>query len=161
VSEWQPIEGHDGYSVSRDGQVKGPRGRLLTPWLNDQGYPYVRLGRPRRMARVHRLVAAAFLPNPEGLPIVNHRDNDRANCCADNLEWATQWANLDHAAKQGRMQRDYWIGKRSPNAKLTDEQAAEVRAAYARGGVSWADLGHQFNLGKKSIGRIVKGESYV
>ena len=72
MSEWQPIEGHDGYSVSRDGQVKGPRGRLLT-----------------------------------------------------------------------------------------DEQAAEVRAAYARGGVSWADLGRQFNLGKKSIGRIVKGESYV
>lgn len=160
MSEWQPIAGHEGYFVSDEGAVKGPRG-LFKPWLNDQGYFYVRLSNPRRMARVHRLVAMAFLPNPEAHSVVNHIDNNRTNNRVSNLEWTSQWGNLEHAAQQGRMQRDYWKGRRSPNARLTDIQVAEIRDTYSRGGMSWKNLGRAYGVGKRSIGRIIRGESYV
>jgi hypothetical protein len=159
---WQPIARWGGrYEVSEDGRVRRSDGTILKQWKNDCGYPLVRLSRPRAVERVHRLVAEAFVPNPTGRPCVNHINNDRADNRASNLEWCTQKENLIHASKQGRLQRDYWIGRRSPNAKLTDEQAAEIRAAYAAGGVSWAELGRRYGICKKSIGRIVNGVSYA
>ena len=159
---WQPIETHDGqYEVSSCGQVRKTSGRLLKQWENDQGYRLVRLSRPRQVARVHRLVALAFLPNPDGLPVVNHIDCVRSNNKAENLEWCTQQQNLSHSTKLGRMKRDYWAGKRSPNAAIDDKTAAEIRAQYRNGGVSWQVLSGQFGISKRAVGRIVKGETYV
>lgn len=158
--EWQPIDG-DGYEVSQCGIIRRADGLVLKQWKNDQGYMLVRLNNPRRVERVHRLVAAAFLPNPGNKPFVNHVDNCRSNNNASNLEWCTQWENLNHAAKQGRMQRDYWTGRRSPNAKITDSQAAQIRAYYEAGGISWEALARDFNISKRSVGRIVNGETYV
>lgn len=160
--EWKSVVGREGkYEVSRCGQVRKSDGRILKQWLNRDGYCMVRLSNPRKIARAHRLVAEAFCENPTSLPFVNHRDCDRANNHADNLEWCTQWENLAHSDALGRMQRDYWIGKRSPNARLDDTTAAKIRDDYSNGGVSWETLGKRFNVSKRSIGRIVRGESYV
>jgi hypothetical protein len=156
---WQPIDEH--YQVSRSGEVRRSDGLLLKQWTNSQGYKLVRLNHPRRVERVHRLVATAFVPNPENKPFVNHLNNDRADNRDTNLEWCTQWENIAHADRQGRMQRDYWVGKRTPIAKLSDEDAAAIRAAYAAGGVSWAELGRRYGVSKRSIGRLVNGETYV
>ncbi len=159
---WQPIETHAGeYEVSDTGEVRHTSGRLLKQWLNDQGYALVRLSSPRVVARVHRLVAQAFIHNPNGLPFVNHIDFNRAHNFARNLEWCTQWHNLKHSQKAGRMQRDFWTGKRSPSAALTDETAQAVRDAYAAGGKSWATIGQEFGVSKRTVGRIISGESYV
>lgn len=159
---WQPIETHEGrYEVSICGEVRKVSGKLLNQWLSDQGYSLVRLSSPRFVARVHRLVATAFLPNPDALPVVNHIDCVRSNNRVENLEWCTQWQNLKHSEELGRMQRNYWCGKRSPNASIDDAEAAEIRARYNRGGVSWQSLGDQFGISKRSVGRIVNGESYV
>lgn len=157
--EWQPID--DRYEVSSDGQVRSVGGVTLKQWLNDQGYAYVRLSGPRRQKRVHRLVAEAFIPNPEGKPCVNHINNCRSDNRVSNLEWCTQWENIDHAQKQGRAQRDYWIGRRSPNAKLSDAQVLAIRTSYAEGGKSLQTLANLYCVNKRTIGRIVKGESYV
>lgn len=158
---WRTIETHAGlYQVSRDGEIRHSSGRIIGQWLNSQGYALVRLSSPRMTARVHRLVAAAFIPNPSALPAVNHLDFNRANNVADNLEWCTQHQNLQHSASAGRMQRDYWKGRRSPSAKLSDAKIAEIRAAHAGGGVSWSAMGRMFGISKRSIGRIVRGESY-
>lgn len=159
---WQPIAGWaDRYEVSRDGQVRHRDGRLLKQWKNSHGYMLVRLSSPRRVARVHRLVAEAFAPNPHSKPFVNHINNDRADNRAENLEWCTQQENLAHAARQGRMQRDYWLGRRSPNARLTDTDVAAIRAEYAAGGISWETLGKRYAISKRAIGRIIQGESYA
>jgi DNA invertase Pin-like site-specific DNA recombinase len=59
------------------------------------------------------------------------------------------------------MQRNYWKGKRSPNAFLNDEQVKQVRDLYAEGNISWDAVGKKFGVSKRTIGRIIKGESYV
>jgi NUMOD4 motif len=160
--DWQPIETHVGrYEVSTTGDVRHTSGRVLKQWHNDQGYALVRLSSPRTVARVHRLVAQAFIPNPLGLPFVNHIDFDRAHNIPTNLEWCTQWHNLNHSQKAGRMQRNFWKGKRSPSAKLTDGAAKAVRDAYAFGGKSWETIGQEFGVSKRTIGRIISGESYA
>lgn len=160
--QWLPIETHRGvYEVSSGGAVRRVGGRCAGQWVSDHGYAIVRLSSPRVIARVHRLVATAFIPNPNGFPVVNHLDSNRLNNNVENLEWCTQWSNLKHAADLGRMQRDYWVGKRSPSARLTDEAVAAIRNEYSLGGVSWENLGKKYGVSKRSIGRIVCGESYV
>lgn len=163
--EWQPIErwadvGDSSYQVSDLGRVRR-NGKLIGQWPNSQGYMVVRLAKPRRQVRVHRMVAEAFSPNPEGKPFVNHIDCDRANNRAENLEWCTQLENLRHSARLGRMQRNHWKGKRSPNAALSDAQVREIRRLYGEGNFSWEALGRLFEISKRSIGRIVNGEYYA
>jgi hypothetical protein len=161
--EWQPIGGYEGvYEVSTNGEVRRlSDGAVLKQWKNDQGYMLVRLSGPRCVFRVHRLVASAFIPNNDGLPLVNHVDFNRANNKAENLEWCDQRYNLFHSQKMGRMQRDYWSGKRSPNAYLTDEIAFKIREEYESGGVSWEALGRKYDVSKRTVGRIIRRESYV
>lgn len=160
--EWRPIETHKGiYEVSDCGEVRKVSGQVLKQWLSDQGYSLVRLSSPRKVARVHRLVAQAFLPNQNNLPNVNHIDFVRSNNSVQNLEWCTQWHNLKHSEKFGRMQKNYWCGKRSPNASIDDQTAEEIRFLYRQGGVSWQKLGDRFGISKRAIGRIINGETYV
>ncbi len=159
---WQPIERwHGRYLVSSAGRVRQYGGRILKQWPNSQGYMLVRLSKPRKVERVHRLVAETFISNPAAKPYVNHINNNRSDNNAENLEWCTQQENLAHADKQGRMQRDYWVGKRSPNAKLAVDDILEIRAAYGRGGISWEALGRKYGISKRSVGRILNGEYYA
>ncbi len=157
--EWRPVESHPAYSVSRDGRVR--RGdRILGQWLNGNGYAMVRLSGPRTTARVHQLVARAFLPPDAARPFVNHKNNARADNRVENLEWCTQAENLSHADRQGRMRRDYWVGRRSPSAKLTDQTAAMIRAAAASG-QSYSQIAERFGTNKRTVGRIVNNQTYL
>ncbi|MFZ5783935.1 MAG: HNH endonuclease [Pseudomonadota bacterium] len=158
-SPWRPID--DRYEVSHDGRVREVGGKMMGQWQNGDGYMLVRLNHPRRTERVHRLVAKAFVPNPDGLPDVNHLDCNRAHNHATNLEWCTQQQNLQYATALGRMKRDYWKGRRSPNARLSDETAAAIRVAYAAGEGSLEALASRFGTNKRTVGKIVKGEFYV
>lgn len=160
--KWMPVNGYESqYEVSEDGQVRKTLGRDLKQYLNDQGYALIRVSGPRRVLRVHRVVAEAFLPNPDGLPFVNHIDCVRDNNSVNNLEWCTQWENLNHSQRLGRMQRNYWIGRRSPNATIPADVVTKIRDDYALGGVSWATLAERYGTNKRTVGRIVSGESYV
>lgn len=160
--EWKPVVYRQGqYEVSRCGKLRTTKGKIVGQWLSNQGYALARFSNPRQTVRVHRVVAEAFCENPKSLPYVNHIDCVRSNNSADNLEWCTQWQNLMHSQSLGRMQRDYWKGKRSPNAKLTEQDIVKIREAYAQGGISWESLGKRFSISKRSIGRIINGESYV
>jgi ribosome-binding protein aMBF1 (putative translation factor) len=103
----------------------------------------------------------AFLPNPQELPCVNHIDCVRDHNSVSNLEWCTQQENLWHSQRLGRMQRDYWAGRRSPTAALSDDAAEKIRSDYARGGVSWAQLAARYGTNKRTVGRILSGGSYV
>ena len=161
MTEWQPIEGYEEkYEVSSDGRVRRYHGSEIGQWVNDRGYRLVRLSSPRKMFRVHRLVAQAFVPNPDRAPQVNHLDHDRGNNKAANLEWCSQQQNLAHATAAGRMRRNYWRGRRSPNALFSSRDVQQIRFAYAIGEGSLAHLGRVFGASKRTIGRIVNREYY-
>ena len=160
--EWQPIKRWGGrYEVSADGKVRQSNGCVLKQWINTHGYMLVRLSQPRTVERVHRLVAESFITNAEGKPYVNHINNNRSDNRVENLEWCTQRENLEHAEKQGRMQRNFWVGKRSPNAVFSDDVVRAIRRQYSAGGISLERLGSKYGVSKRCIGRIVKGESYA
>ncbi len=88
-----------GYTIREDGQVVGPRGRPIKPQFSNVGYLRVELA--GRKYSIHRLLAEAFIPNPEGKSQVNHINGDKADNRLENLEWVTQSENMLHAYKAG------------------------------------------------------------
>lgn len=90
---WKKIRGFDNYSVNERGDVRNDTtGKLKTPFVNKaNGYKTFDLwsdNKPTK-ATAHRLVAEAFIPNPDGKPTVDHIDGDRQNNDVSNLRWAT------------------------------------------------------------------------
>lgn len=114
MERWKVIEGtKDLYEVSETGKVRRvSTGQVLKPTNNENGYCYVTLsiGEDRTIKkRVHRIVAEAFVENPFGLTQVNHKDENKQNNSAGNLEWCTAGYNINygtrnkrHAAKMSR-----------------------------------------------------------
>ena len=106
---WKPVVGYDGlYEVSNLGRVKSlPRknakGGLKSPKETKWGYLMCQLWKDGKVKNhsVHRLVADAFIPNPEGKQTVNHIDCNKHNNRVDNLEWATQSENVRHSVRLG------------------------------------------------------------
>lgn len=105
MEEWKEITDYPNYSVSNLGRVKNnTTNRILYGhdtgkyYKNGKGYLAVHLGRnPNKFAKVHRLVAIAFVPNPDNKPFVNHIDGDTHNNVASNLEWCTNRENVIHS----------------------------------------------------------------
>lgn len=160
--KWLSVLGYEGlYEVSDTGRIRKVDGTEVGLYKNHDGYLMAKLSKPRKEVRVHRVVAEAFIANPDRLPFVNHIDCVRHNNNASNLEWCTQWQNLNHSQMLGRMQRNYWVGKRSPNAAIDSETVSKIREEYLNGGVSWETLASKYNTNKRTVGRIVSGESYV
>ena len=94
---WKPINGFPKYQVSNQGRIKNiESGRIFTGTRDAFGYIHVRLINPQgtyTLRKVHRLVAEAFLPNPEGKPIIDHIDEDKTNNTLGNLRWVTYSEN--------------------------------------------------------------------
>lgn len=92
------VLGIAGYTVSSEGRVKGRSGKILSQETTDS-YNKCTYKDGHRMTRcfhTHRLVATLFCPQPEGMKVVHHKDGDKRNNAADNLEWTTQSENLKH-----------------------------------------------------------------
>lgn len=94
MENWKPVKGFKGYEVSDLGNVRSTR-RMLKQFPNSRGYHRVYLG-DGRLHLVHRLVAEAFVDNPNDYPIVNHIDEVKTNNRADNLEWCTHKHNSNY-----------------------------------------------------------------
>lgn len=115
--QWRAIEGYEGlYQISNMGRVKSlpkmggwhyiDEEKLLNMHDNGKGYLYVDLydyDGNRKKSYVHRLVAFAFVNNPNNHPIINHKDEDRKNNISTNLEWCTQKYNLNYGNCRQRM----------------------------------------------------------
>lgn len=99
---WKTIKDFPNYEVSTHGRVRNKKtGHILKPIPDKDGYLRVHLNTDRNVKRVNRLVADAFIPNPENKPHVNHLDGIKSNNCVTNLVWATIKENNDHAIETG------------------------------------------------------------
>lgn len=97
---WKSVQECPKYEVNQFGEIRHIyRKQILKPRYNKGGYGYVSFkieGHNKNFA-IHRIVANAFIPNPENKPEVNHKDGDTTNNKADNLEWVTSSENKIHA----------------------------------------------------------------
>ena len=117
---WKPIEGYSGrYEVSnygnvkrvshetkaKDGTIKTFKEELKKQGTDKDGYKTVMLyiGRNRKLFKVHRLVALAFIDNPNNLPMVNHKDENKANNHISNLEWCNCLYNNNYGTRNKRL----------------------------------------------------------
>jgi hypothetical protein len=154
---WQMI-GQERYCVSRTGVVFSLHTGRVVSQFNSNGYQAVCLfldGKDKRQL-VHRLVATAFVPYPGEGNEVNHKDGNRRNNHADNLEWVTHQENIQHA-------RDVLgtVGKHESHAqvKLSWEKVRKIREARSAG-VRVKDLAAYWKISETHISAICNGKEW-
>lgn len=161
--DWRDVNGYVGiYQVSNLGRIKSlarlksngknswpVKERMLTPIIHTQGYIEVALcnGKLKRFY-VHRLVATAFIPNPENKPQVNHISGVKSDNRVVNLEWATNKENGKHASANGL----YYFGEENRSSKLTTTQASEIFSAPGK----QREIAEKYNIAKSVVGAIKK-----
>lgn len=166
---WKPVQGYEGiYEVSNLGRVRSLDrvaenrwgttrpipGTMRTIAVKREGYCFVNLFRKSKgqPMYVHRLVALAFLPNPDNLPQVNHKDGDKSNNALTNLEWCTGSDNCYHAIHEGIYQQAR--GESSAKAVFTEDQVREIRRRWAAG-EKQKHLAAEFGTRPGTINKIV------
>ena len=121
---WKDIPGYDGaYQVSNLGRVRSIR--IMNPFTLNSGYLGLSLYKDKKEKHflIHRLVASAFCENPNNFSQVNHKDENKMNNCADNLEWCTNLYNRHYGTGIERMRKKK--GKAIKQFTLNGELVAE------------------------------------
>ena len=157
--EWRLI-GDDKYQVSCTGLVYSNISyKILKPSVSNNGYQRVVLSfdGKKHYINMHRLVAETFLPNPDNLPQVNHKNGNKLDNNVSNLEWCTAKHNKQHAHDTGLAKGVR--GSRSNLAKLTTEQAIEI-ITLNKEGVSNPDIAKRFGITTNSVYRIYSGKRW-
>lgn len=108
IEEWKNIKGYENYQVSNLGRIKNKTGKILKQQIR-KGYCDVGLRlqgqKQPKLIKVHRLVAEAFIPNPNNYPVINHIDENKQNNRIDNLEWCTQQYNSNYGHRNDKIKR--------------------------------------------------------
>lgn len=148
---WKDIEGYEGlYQISNLGRVKRvTTGRILKGGKDKDGYLMVKLYKNniRSNKKIHRLVAEAFIPNPENKPQVNHADENKTNNSLDNLEWMTAKENINHGTHNERVSKTMSIPIIATNLKTGESQEFYGASECAR----------QLGLYQQHISAVLKG----
>ena len=144
TSEWQSIPGFPDYEIGSTGQVRSWRGKPIKGGVGARptqpknlqpvarsGYRGICLTAPSKKVSfvIHRLVAAAFIPNPDNKPEVNHIDGDKGNNHVSNLEWVTSLENSQHAIRLGNVA----LGERNNLTKYSTAQVQAIKTLHQTG----------------------------
>lgn len=135
---WRKITGFD-YEVSNLGRVRGSnRIRKLVPIKNGYITVILRKDGKSHCEYVHRLVAEAFIPNPDAFPVVNHLDRDKTNNRVDNLEWCTAKHNVTYSV--GKQVDQFTLDGRFVK-RWASTREAERSLGYPHGSVDKCAIG--------------------
>lgn len=178
MEQWKPVERFIGYyEVSTQGRVRSltrkewtkhsktgcpvrrlRRGRILSPNKLPLGYYQIRLYKigVSTTYLIHRLVAEAFIPNPNSLPEVNHLDGDPSNNHIKNLEWCTRRENSLHSTKVLEKNRGEGCG----TSKLSESQVLEIARLLGLAKYTLQEIGDMFNVTNHTIFRIKHGHNW-
>lgn len=162
--EWRKCASFDGYEVSEYGHLRRtfslewhskryPSGREYSFGLAGKGYPFynIKVGPNRQNVYAHRLVAEAFIGSCPQKYQVAHGDGNKLNCHYSNLRYAT--AEQNNADK--KLHGTHNAGDMNPAVKMTSDKAKvvlELRAA----GLSQRQIGHQFGVAQRTVGRFLE-----
>lgn len=136
---FKAIEGYPGYYATTDGRIWGKRKKGFLNQSNVGGYKRVSLSNNGKIHNVlvHRLIAAAFIPNLDNKPYVNHLDENPQNNCVSNLEWVTHKENVNYGtrtARQANTQRNRNDCSK-PVAQI--DKAGKIIAIYPSSKEAW------------------------
>lgn len=133
------------------------KGRVLSPSKYRYLHVNLALGNGNFESRyVHRLVAEAWLPNPENKPEVNHKDGNKFNNKIDNLEWVTASENITHGYDENLHRH----GMRNHYCKLTEDQVFAIIEIKKTTNLSYAKIGDMFNISGTQVRNIVIGRKW-
>ncbi len=161
------IPEHPGYGITEDFKIiryayVDTRGRNRKEFEVAVNYnaEYAQLdiqkGYSRGTAKLHRLIALTFLPNPDNLPQVNHKDGNKFNNSLDNLEWVSASENVIHSYKKGLASNK---GQKHPRAKFKDSEIPEIHFFRSQG---WTlkSIAELYGVSLSAIGKITTGVNY-
>lgn len=151
------------YSVTPNGDIISHvrrKPRTLKQSLMDDGYTRVGLSCDGivRYVKVHRIVAIAWIENPDDKPFVNHKDGRKTNNAPWNLEWSTTAENNEHARETGLV--TYAKGEKLPHTKLTERQIAEIRALAATKTLTQKEIGARYDIKQNTVSMIVNRKNW-
>lgn len=183
MESWKDIYGYEGsYQVSNTGKVKSlfrrvpsfpgtnkiPSTRIVhekvlkqSPISSKGKYFTVKLSGKKYL--VHRLIAEAFIPNPENKPYINHKDSNRHNNSIDNLEWVTHYENIQHAWNNGAYDRRITrkAGFKSERRLLDDTQVRVIKNILNNKECSCIELSEYFKVKRHVIYNIMEDKTYT
>ncbi len=174
---WKDIPNYEGlYQVSNLGRIKSlPRQwiagkgfkmshgeKIISPSKKKGGYLFTHLykNKKEKIYLVHRLVAIAFIPNPENKPGVNHKDGIKGNANLENLEWVTKSENEIHAHKMGL--KNIPKGENHYNSKLSESDVKMIREMYKNIDY-WktkTNISKLFHISSKTVEDIIKYKTW-
>lgn len=177
MNTWKPVPGYEGiYEVSSTGSIRSvsreltdcngfkrhKQGKNICQSVSNKGYNLVCLCNGQqtkeKQVLVHRIVAEAFIPNPENKPQVNHKDGNKLNNDVSNLEWCTASENVQHAVDT-RL-RIAQRGDQRPSALLSNDQVNKIRRDLRNGTTTLNQIAQELNVSASVIRRAANGERY-
>lgn len=164
--KWKDIPGYEElYRVSDEGDVYScTKDELRALTINKHGYKQVGLYKDgvTKTFPVHRLVALAFVPNPDSKLVVNHKDSDTSNNNVSNLEWVTDLENLQHAKDNGLLGK-YGIGREGiiTHAKLTEDDVVDILRLYFDDNKTQNEIADKYSVTQNTIHKIVNNKSWT
>lgn len=171
---WKDIQGYEGfYQVSNIGRVRSVdrvdnrghkrKGKILNVVIDNHGYQAVHLCLYgiSKYHKVHRLVAVAFVINPKNFQQINHKDENKLNNCAENLEWCTARYNINYG-ERNKLVGMALAGEKSYNHKLTNEEVEEIRKIYKPRSKDFnlQKLSKKYGVSLPHISRIVNNKRW-
>lgn len=170
MEQWKDIPETDGYyQISNHGRIRswknGRWGKRQSPKIMKLGY--CRNGYKRYKVliddklqnfSVHRMVAEAFIPNPENKPQVNHIDTDKANNHVSNLEWCTQSENMIHRGDMGVA--NYKRGEDLSSSIFTEKQVKHIRNTYKENDITQREMAEYYDCSQSTIAAIITRRSW-
>lgn len=156
VNQFGQVRTRDRYVPLKNGGKRFIKGRILKQQLDNHGYMFIQFNVDKKkiVLRVHRIVAVAFIPNPNNLPEVNHRDNNPANNTVSNLEWCTRKYNIAYREKFGVPAKE---ASRVLRKSLIAINLETFKALLFD---SQTEAGRQLGIDRSDVNKVVRGQRH-
>lgn len=142
VNHYGGINKRAGHFMSLDNKTKRGYVRVAVDTLNRRGKYFL----------LHRLIAQTYIPNPNKLPDVNHKNGIKTDNSVKNLEWCTPQQNFAHAKENGLYSR----GEKHYASKLSKEDVLDIRKMHSQGGTTYSEIAKRYSVLPHCISKIVR-----